>query len=225
MQRIETGPTAIVVNPRSDTQTRVGGLLWVASSVYFVAQAVAQAAWATPYSLIDNRVSDLGNTACVHTLGGVICSPLHAVMNLGLVLTGVLVLLGTVLTRHAWPRRRLTTWGLVFLAVTGAGTVLVGLSPENVNVPLHLLGALNIPCGILGLLLLGLAMRRTQPGKAKLTLVLAGIGFLGMLGGPLLLALVSHGGGLSERLALYPPIVWMILVGASFVLPRRPSAA
>jgi hypothetical membrane protein len=212
----------------SDRQIRIGGAAWALLAVYFVAQVIAQAAWTLPYSLINNRVSDLGNTACGRAFGVEICSPLHAVMNIGLVVSGVLVLLGLLLTRHAWPRRRLTTWGAVFLGVTGAGTVLVGLSPENVNVPLHLLGALNIPCGNVGLLLIGLASRRVTPWQGKLALVLAVIGFLGMLGGPVLIRLFGQGTGLSERLALYPPIVWMIMVGASFVfwpLDRRDSSA
>lgn len=211
-----------VLDRRSGLQTRLGGAFWVLSAVYFVVQAVAQAAWTTPYSLLDNRVSDLGNTACGRTLAhAYICSPLHGVMNAGLVMTGVLLLLGLVLTRRVWPRRRLTTWGLIFLAVTGAGTILVGLSPENVDVPLHLVGALNIPCGNLALLLLGLADRHAHPWTARLSVVLAGIGFLGMLGGPVLIALTGHGGGLGERLALYPVIVWAITLGVSFLRSRR----
>lgn len=224
MQHIAASRT-LTTDSRSDRRTRVGGALWALLTIYFVAQAVSQAAWTAPYSLIDNRVSDLGNTACGQTMAGTyICSPLHMVMNLGLVLTGVLMLLGLILTRHEWPRRRLTTWGLVFLVVTGAGTILVGLSPENVNVPLHLLGALNIPSGCVGLLLLGLANRQVRPRTAGLALALAGIGFVGMLSGPVLVLLFGHGGGLSERLALYPPILWMIMVGLLFVRPRHDHA-
>ena len=103
--------------------------------LYFIGQAVAQAAWTTPYSLIDNRVSDLGNTACGRTLANTyICSPLQAVMNTTFVLTGVLILVGLFLTRSIWPQRRLTTWALILLGVAGLGTILVGLSPENANV-------------------------------------------------------------------------------------------
>lgn len=40
----------------------LGGAAWILTLLYFVGQIVAQAAWTTPYSLIDNRVSDLGNT-------------------------------------------------------------------------------------------------------------------------------------------------------------------
>lgn len=216
MQHILDHGSQQVTEKRSEM--RLAAVLWTSLIVYFIAQVIAQAAWTTPYSLLDNRVSDLGITACGHAFGGAqLCSPQHVVMNVGLVVTGVLILLGAFLIRRAWPRRRLTTWGLVFLAVTGAGTILVGMSPENVNVPLHLLGALNIPCGNMALLMLGLANRRLHPHIANLALVLAAIGILGMLGGPVLIAVSGHGGGLSERLALYPPILWMIMVGGGFL--------
>ena len=100
--------------PRSASEFRwqVGGAAWVLTVLYFIGQMVAQAAWKTPYSLIDNRVSDLGSTACGRTVANtLICSPLHAVMNLTFILTGGLILVGLFLTRSIWPRRRLTTWG------------------------------------------------------------------------------------------------------------------
>lgn len=199
-------------------QRVLGGIAWILSVVYFAGQAVAQAVWTTPYSLVDNRVSDLGSTACGRTLAHTyVCSPLHTVMNATFVLTGLLILGGLFLTRGAWPRRRLTTWGLVFLFVAGAGTILIGLSPENVNVPLHLLGALNIPAGNIAMLLIGLAVRRDRPGLALASVLLGGVGLLGLLSGPPLVALTGHGGGLAERIALYPLIVWMVAVGLSLV--------
>lgn len=103
--------------PRTAPQLRLllGGGSWILTLLYFIGQAVAQGAWTTPYSLIDNRVSDLGNTACGRTLANTyICSPLHAVMNTTFVLTGVLILVGLFLTRSIWPQRRLTTWALIF---------------------------------------------------------------------------------------------------------------
>jgi hypothetical protein len=45
-------------------------------------------------------------------------------MNATFVLTGVLILVGLLLTRSIWPRHRLTTWGLIFLGVAGVGTIL-----------------------------------------------------------------------------------------------------
>jgi hypothetical membrane protein len=157
--------------PRSPSRLGLllGGGAWILTLLYFVGQLVGQAAWRTPYSLIDNRVSDLGSTACGSTVANTyICSPLHAVMNATFILTGVLIMIGLFLTRSVWPRRRLTTWGLVLLAIAGAGTILIGLSPENVNVLIHLVGALNIPAGNAAMILLGFAIwhdRRGWPGS------------------------------------------------------------
>ena len=187
---------------------------WILTLLYFIGQAVAQAAWRTPYSLIDNRVSDLGNTACGRTLANTyICSPLHTLMNATFVLTGVLILVGLFLTRSIWPRRRLTTWGLILLGVAGAGTILVGLSPENVNVLIHLIGALNIPAGNAAMILLGLAIWREHIKLAWFSVLSGVIGFLGLLVGPVLAILAGHGGGLAERVALYPLIIWLIVFG------------
>jgi hypothetical membrane protein len=198
----------------SDFLWQVGGAAWVLTVLYFIGQIVAQAAWKTPYSLIDNRVSDLGSTACGRTVANtLICSPLHAVMNLTFILTGGLILVGLFLTRSIWPRRRLTTWGLALLAVAGAGTMLVGLSPENVNVVLHVIGALNIPAGNVAMILLGLAIWRDRRGMAGFSVVAGVFGLLGMLAGPFLVILTSHGGGVAERIALYPLIIWLIVFG------------
>jgi len=205
----------------SSQRLRLGGVCWILSLAFLVGQAVAQTAWPA-YSLLDNHVSDLGNTACGPWMGqAYVCSPLHAVMNASLVLTGVLLLLGLALTRDVWPRRRLTAWGLGLLALAGACTLLVGLSPENVSLPLHLLGALNIPSANLGMLLLGLASRGARPRIATLSILLAGVGLSGLPIGPLLLALTGHGGGLAERIALYPLIAWMVALG--IVLLRAPA--
>ena len=199
----------------------VGGGAWILTAVYFVGQGIAQAAWTTPYSLIDNRVSDLGSTSCGTTLANTyICSPLHAVMNSTFVLTGVLILAGLFLTWSVWPRRRLATWGLVLLGVAGAGTILIGLSPENVNVFVHLVGALNIPAGNVAMILLGLAIWRDRRGMAWFSLLAGVVGLLGMLAGPFLVILTGHGGGLAERMLLYPLIIWLIVFGLSVVADR-----
>jgi hypothetical membrane protein len=199
----------------------VGGGAWILTAVYFVGQGIAQAAWTTPYSLIDNRVSDLGSTSCGTTLANTyICSPLHAVMNSTFVLTGVLILAGLFLTWSVWPRRRLATWGLVLLGVAGAGTILIGLSPENVNVFVHLVGALNIPAGNVAMILLGLAIWRDRREMAWFSLLAGVVGLLGMLAGPFLVILTGHGGGLAERIALYPLIIWLIVFGLSVVADR-----
>jgi hypothetical membrane protein len=161
--------------PRALTQFRLllGGCAWILTPLYFVGQILVQAAWTTPYSMIDNRVSDLGNTTCGTTVANTyICSPLHAVMNVTFIRTGMLILIGVALTHSVWPPRHLTTWGLIMLGVAGAGTILVGLSPENVHIFIHVVGAVNIPAGNVAMILLGLAIWRDRRGPDRVGLVL-----------------------------------------------------
>jgi hypothetical membrane protein len=211
----------------------LGAVFWILSLEFFVGQAVAQAAWRTPYSLVTNSISDLGNTACgtwppssvnLKSLGlsaQYICSPQHTVI----IAAGVLILLGLFLTRPQWPSRRLATWGMALLAAAGVGKIIVGLVPENTVVLLHFLGALlSIPCGLAGILLLGLATWSTRRGVAVTSLALA---FTGLLG--LVITKVVTGGlhdyGLGERLAEYPIFAWLAAIGLVFLLSRRPIPA
>lgn len=73
-----------------------GSACWVLSIVFFVSQAIAQAASARPFSLTTNLISDLGNTAC----GVDVCSPLHTFVNATFVFVGVLHVLVSALRRR-----------------------------------------------------------------------------------------------------------------------------
>jgi hypothetical membrane protein len=137
---------------------RLRAFIWLLSLAFFAAQAIAQLFFTPAFSLLDDRVSDLGNTTCgpwlTHAFA---CSPLHDWVNGAFVVTGLSFVLGAVLTWSAWPRRRLTTAGLICAIPAGLGFILVGLNPENVNVRLHVLGASNLLFSNVALLLLGLA--------------------------------------------------------------------
>jgi hypothetical membrane protein len=221
----------------STEQLVLGGVLWISTLVYFVGQAIAHAAWKTPYSLIDNPISDLGITTCgtwpppgvgtqiaarLGTPHGYLCSPLHDVMNVSFILTGALLLLGLYVTRTQWPRRRLTTWGLAFLSLAGLGKIVVGLAPENVLIP-HAIGGLGNPCGSIGLVLLGLAVLRERRWVGIFSIVLGGVGLLALPAGSLLVLAIGHGTGAAERVGNYPVIVWAVVLGIS--LMRRSWAS
>jgi hypothetical membrane protein len=206
---------------RLDGQVVAGAACWVLTLVFLVGQAVAQAASKAPYSLTRSYISDLGATGCgpltVATYHAYVCSPLHDVMNAAFVISGLLTLLGAIATRHAWPRRRLTSWGLVFLALAGAGQILVGLRPDNVDIRLHALGALfGIPGSNIGMILLGAATWRARPAIG----ILSGVcGIVGLIGCLLTGAGVSAGA--AERLAAYPPVLWTILLGGFLLWSAR----
>jgi hypothetical membrane protein len=218
----------------------LGAVCWILSLEFFAGQAVAQAAWRTPYSLLTNTISDLGNTACgtwppasvnLKPLGlsaSYVCSPRHTVMNASFIAAGVLILLGVYLTRSVWPRRRLTAWGMALLAVAGVGKIIVGLVPENSGgdlILLHLFGAvLGILCALIGILLLGLATWSTRRGVALASLAMALIGLLGAV-----ITKIATGGvhdlGLLERLMEGSIFVWLASMGLVFVLAHRPGPA
>jgi hypothetical membrane protein len=208
-----------------DGQVGTGAACWVLLVVFFVGQAVAQAASRAPYSLTGNYISDLGNTACgpftLATYHARVCSPLHAVMNATFVVSGLLALLGAVLTRRAWPPRRLSGAGLVLLGLGGVGQAVAGLRPENVDLGLHSLGALfGIAGSNVGVVLLGCAVWRARLGFGIVSVLVGAVGLVSFV----MTAAAPEAGlavGAVERLAVYPMVLWMI--GTGTVLLRSAS--
>jgi hypothetical membrane protein len=204
-----------------DRRVVLGAACWTLTVVFFVGQAIAQAGSKAPYSLLDNEISDLGVSTCgpisAANYHATVCSPLHVVMNATFVVTGLLVLLGAVATWRAWPRRRLSTVGLVLLVLAGAGQALAGLRPEDVNFGLHVLGAIfGIAGADVALILLGIAVWRARRWIGVAGVVLGALGIAGFL----LMGSAQSldvGTGALERVAGYPSVVWMIAVGVSLL--------
>ncbi|MBB5867861.1 putative membrane protein [Allocatelliglobosispora scoriae] len=192
---------------------RLGAACWLLVASYFAAQPVVAAAWSPPYSYAVNTISDLGNATC-----GAACSPRHALMNAAFVLTGLASIAGALLSRRYWPPGRLATAGLICVGLAGAGGILVGLAPADVNVPVHVAGAaLQFP-GAVGPLLLGLATVATRPGERAFSIAL---GLLGTVCCLLFLTGAEFGigrGGV-ERLAFDPLSVWKLTM-AVVILAR-----
>jgi hypothetical membrane protein len=202
----------------------VGGAAWILATLqFFVAQLVTASVWNPPYSWTNNYISDLANTACgqfavPRGTPMYVCSPLYPIMNASFILAGVLTLIGAVLLRPIWPRRRLIAVALALWIVVGVGKVLVGIFPENVDIQAHLLAALNIPIESIAVLLSSIAILDTDRGLALVGLVLAIVGLLGtvlstvgQVVGPSLYFGLGVGG--IERLADYPGNVWTVLIG------------
>ncbi len=194
----------------------LGALAWISTLQFFIAQAVVQSAWNTPFRLTKNYISDLGNTACAPFPPGsdsYVCSPWHALMNASFLATGVAVVLGAWLLRDAFRPSRLRLPGVALVALGGAGFVLVGLFPENVNFPPHRLGAaLHFVGGNLGLLVLGFALLRTSRSLGAFSIV---SGLVGLSATALFVSghYVGAGIGGMERLAAYPLPLWATVMG------------
>ena len=209
-----------VVHAHGQLKIRAGAIAWVAGPVLFlIAQLAAQSAWRTPYSWMINPLSDLGAVSCQRTGTGYplpryVCSPLHGVMNASVVALGVLLAGGVLLTARCWGSGIASRGARSLLIVAAAGSVLVGLVPEDVNPGLHLLGAfLGIAVGNCGFILAGL-IRRTSPlGRLRpLTLPLS----IPAIAATVLLftgCTPAAGFGGMERLALYPLRCWMVTAG------------
>ncbi|MET4621740.1 putative membrane protein [Arthrobacter sp. 2762] len=146
-----------------------------------------------PYSRATGFISDLGAVSCGVYEDRAVCSPLHVLMNASFVVQGLALILGAVFltagllcvaarpgvhaqrfhtaTADEEPRTRVLAkpWIIavairILTGVSGTGTVIVGLVPEDVGSPWHFAGALMFFIGGgFALLLLGILWFRQTP--------------------------------------------------------------
>jgi hypothetical membrane protein len=136
---------------------------WSVLSVlqYFAAEAAVIGAWAgpRPYDRRTGYISDLGALRCGIYDGRDVCSPLHLLMNASFVVQGLGMLLGALLLgsgllcvaarpgavihpRRHRKHRLAALWVRLLTGTAGAGTILVGLVPEDAGSTWHYTGAL-----------------------------------------------------------------------------------
>lgn len=196
-------------------------MLWVSSIQYFVVQLVVISAWTVPHSFANNFISDLGNTECGMYAGLPVCSPLHLLMNLSFVVFGVTMALGSVYLMRRFKRTKLATVAFALMMLSGLGTVLVGLFPENTINPVHMLGAvLGLGVGNLSVLLLGIALKDVHPAMRMYT-VLSGSFSLAAFALFAADVYLGVGRGGMERLISYPFTAWMITFGLYAAITSR----
>jgi hypothetical membrane protein len=210
-----------------------GAIAWLVATLQFlVAMIVAQLAWKNPtYSLTQNVISDLGNTSCGTFASHDVCSPLHVVFNISVIVFGLLILLGILLLPTAFPARASRTIGLGLLSISAIGAILVGVFPENTIGALHSLGVLlAFAGGGVGLLVLSGAMLRdtrwdgfrTYTGVSALVTLISLILFVeGSWHWGGLWANLGQGG--IERLIVAPILLWILVVSTHLV--RIPTFA
>ena len=198
----------------------VGGLLWVSSIQYFIVQLIVIAAWTVPHSFANNFISDLGNTECGTYAGLAVCSPLHLLMNISFVAFGITMAVGSLLLARKFSQTRLSRLAFGLMILSGIGTVLVGLFPENTINELHMTGAvLGLGVGNLSVLLLGIALKDIHPILRAYTV---GSGLLSLMAFALFAGelYLGIGRGGMERLISYPFTVWMISFGVYVLVTR-----
>lgn len=197
----------------------LGPMVWVSSSLYFVAQIFVAWIWTKPsYSVISNTISDLGNTHCGRYDGSVVCSPRHVVMNLAFMFLGIVMASGALLLHQEFVERtsiwewRAAVFGFSLMSIAGLGTALVGFFPENTFGTGHVVGAaIAIGGGNVAILILGLVLPFKE-GMRMYTVMWSAAALVAAV------LFASHkylgiGGGTMERLAAYPETVWLIRFG------------
>jgi hypothetical membrane protein len=194
-----------------------GASFLAAGVAYLAGETAAAQAWAAPpYDYARNWISDLGAPAAALFHGRAVSSPLHALMNAAFVADGLLFLLGAILLVRAAGGAR---FFLALAILHSAGMLLVGLVPETVPPPLgslHLLGAILAIAGGNAAILLGAGL--AGPRWVGLLLGLFGLAAFVALAVPA--AFASLGGGLVERMAVYPITAWELIAGLSLLAPR-----
>lgn len=205
---------------RSTWRHRIGPLVWVSCIQYFIVQYVVARAWKSGYSIRNNTISDLGNTACSMYDHRFVCSPLYLCMNLSFILLGLAMIMGSCFTYRQYRESVGRVFGLGCTVLAGIGTIMVGLSPENTISWLHILGAsLPLVVGNIGVIILGLYL----PVARSLRMYSFLTGMVTLTG---LVLFVSHiylgiGDGGMERVAAYPQPIWLVICGC-YMLWQKP---
>lgn len=190
----------------------IGPIIWTLCVQYYIIQIVVASAWHSHFSLSNNLISDLGNTACGQYSGRLVCSPLHGLMNSSFILLGITMALGSLLIYQEFKETFSSRIGFSGMGVAGIGALLVGLFPENTIGALHYSGALlTFLIGNLAIVLLGL--RLELPKTLKMYTVLSGLVALVALVLFTARLYLGLGPGGMERLTAYPQTTWLIVFG------------
>jgi hypothetical membrane protein len=206
-------------NPR----TTAGAWIWIFAFQFFVAQAVVQSAWTSPFSLAANFISDLGNTVCANYPadgGKYVCSPLHGWMNLSFSAQGIIVIAGTLLLLPLGRPGIGKIVVVVLLLLTGIGMFGVGVFTENENNEGHVYAAAlqfitsNLALGIVGTTRILRSSTRVYR-FTSIVLGLSGLAATALFAGGTHLGL---GVGGMERVAAYTFPTWLIGSGVCLLM-------
>ncbi len=225
-----SAPAAAFIPDTASTRQYIGA--WSVLSVlqYFAAETAVIGAWAgpQPYDRRTGYISDLGAVNCGIYDGRDVCSPLHLLMNASFVVQGLGMLVGALLLSsgilcvaaragaRVQPGRRkpwlAAVWVRSLTGAAGAGTVVVGLVPEDAGSPFHFIGAVTyFLTGAAALLVLGILWLDQTP-----------LGWFILACGLVSLAALATGGltgmdvpepGTLERLMGYPITVGVAAAG------------
>jgi hypothetical membrane protein len=187
-----------------DTRLRWGGLAWLLTLQFFVAETIAQLRFGGAYSRADDVISDLGASY----------SPAAGLMNASFVLQGVLIAAGALLLRPALPRAA-GRLAVALLTVAAVGVGVVGIVPLDADGTVHAVGAVaHLAGSSLGLLALAHALR---PRSELLGSVVAVLGLVSTAASIFFFAGITRflGEGGTERAAAYALPLTLAVAGVA----------
>jgi hypothetical membrane protein len=194
----------------SETARRLGGLVLFLLAAQFMTAIMLAASIAPDYDFSAAAISDLG-----------VIESTALLFNVSLVLVGLLNVVGGYLFYR--PHRNRLLYGLFILA--GIGALGAGLVPLNRG-GLHSLSALlafvffNLEAIGTGVLARG-AMKPISIAAGALGLVFVVLMVLGDGGNEAAFGPIGHGG--TERMIVYPAMLWMLALGGSLMTGRSES--
>lgn len=198
-------------------------LFWFATLQFAAAMLFVQAAYPCHsnvcYNMLTNPISDLGNTST---------SPFYYVFNASLALFGLLLLIGILFIKDAFPKGIARTAGFSALVIAAIGSLGVAMVPENTILEIHSISALiAFFFSGLGILLLGYLLYKKFGSKKHIGYTAYTI-ISGIIPVAVLLLYLLPSGGISSSLALsgpgwgfggverviaFPPLLWIFVTG------------
>lgn len=199
-------------------------LFLLATIVYFLSEAIAAMAWNNPhYSYSYNYISDLGIPIITVFDGRSINSPLHAVMNVGLISYAVLSMLAFCgISKVKIIPDKWRNMGIILALLHGIGVVMVGVFPgyDWWGITFHGIGAaLAIFGGNLAIISLGLHLQfNRRKWFANLSLWLGIIGITGLF---VCIGIHQDFKGLFERISIYSILLWEIIFAIVLIIHQH----
>jgi len=181
-------------------------ILWFASFVwFFLAQIIVASAWETPpYNWREQNLSDLGQAGY----------PLSILMNIAFIVQGAAMVVGVWMVKVIWRKTLLPAMARTMLSLAGVGFIFVGLTPYNVIPILHsIFGAFPVMLfSSAGLILAGLGKSRENFGKFWIVTIV--IGLISLTAGILYFTgnYLGMGQGAMERIWIYAPLAWTLII-------------
>ncbi|WP_439026698.1 DUF998 domain-containing protein [Haloarchaeobius sp. DT45] len=213
MSRVSSLTT--VIRPAETTRSsaeRIAGLAFFVLAAEFITAIMLAAAMAPDYALNPSAISDLG-----------VMSETALLFNASLGLVGALNIIGGVYFYRVHGKR----WLLAIFVLAGIGAIGTGVFPLDSPTGLHGLFAL---VAFLAFNAEAIGSATVLDGPMKVISALAGL--LGLVflvlmafgdgGNTALFGPIGHGG--TERMIVYPPMVWLMVFGG-YLLARGEADA